>query len=318
MAAVVNPTLFFHSRLYKSQMESQIILFWSKGMYRKKHFSAIFVHSIHFCTESPFRRMHLCHRSRSLKIPPITPFQQFVNNDVRLPGPLPSSHCSVHASDTLLTKTDGRPWVTRRCVPLGFGVGGLRSQAINRNPRHARRSSVGRAFCCRVMCFIPRPVFRSARGSCWTVWRWAAALLPLVANLDHYVSFRFSRDSSHTLMGSGHCFWLLFLGGRCFVILCLVVLLPDQSDETSLRHPARHCEEICRSLQHTVTGTVREHCFTEVCSTAASEESSGQKLSCVPPSRGPHAASLQFLLSFAWLSLVDDLRWAHPFSPLSR
>jgi hypothetical protein len=67
--------------------------------------------------------------SRSLKIPAITPFKQFANNDVWLPGPLPSSQCSVRASDTLLAKTDGRPWVTRRhrssrrCGPLGGGVG---------------------------------------------------------------------------------------------------------------------------------------------------------------------------------------------------
>jgi hypothetical protein len=49
----------------------------------------------------------------------------------------------------------------------------------------------------------------------------------------------------------------------CYAILCVVVLLPDQSDETSLRHPSRYCEEICRSLQHTVTGTVRERCIIE-------------------------------------------------------
>ena len=48
----------------------------------------------------------------------LRPFQQFVNNDVRLPGPLLSSHRSVRASDTLPAKTDGRPWVTR-----GWGRG---------------------------------------------------------------------------------------------------------------------------------------------------------------------------------------------------
>ena len=47
----------------------------------------------------------------------------------------------------------------------------------------------------------------------------------------------------------------------CNVILCLVVLLTDQSDETNLRYPSRYCEEICRCLQHTVAGTVRENFF---------------------------------------------------------
>jgi hypothetical protein len=58
----------------------------------------------------------------------------------------------------------------------------------------------------------------------------------------------------------------------CYFILCLVTLLPDQSDETSLRHPSQYREEVCRSVRHTVTGTVKE-CFAEVCSTAAGEES---------------------------------------------
>jgi hypothetical protein len=84
----------------------------------------------------------------------------------------------------------------------------------------------------------------------------------------------------------------------CYV-LCLVVVLPDQSDETNLRPPARYCEEICRPLQHTVAGTVREHCFAEDCSTAASDEPSGHIFNGIPPSRGPHAASFQFLLPFA-------------------
>jgi len=62
----------------------------------------------------------------------------------------------------------------------------------------------------------------------------------------------------------------------CYVILCLVVLFPDQSDETSLRYPSRYCEVFCRSLQNNVTGTWREHFIAEVCSPmAASEESSG-------------------------------------------
>jgi hypothetical protein len=61
----------------------------------------------------------------------------------------------------------------------------------------------------------------------------------------------------------------------CYFILCVVALLLDQNDETSLRHPSRYCEEVCCSVQHTVTGTVRER-FAEVCSpTAAGEESSG-------------------------------------------
>jgi len=91
---------------------------------KKKNISAVCVHSIRFCTESPSRSLHLWHRSRSLKIPLLTPFQQFVNNDVRIPEPLLTSHCSVRASDTLLNRTDGRPWVTKRCELLGGGVGG--------------------------------------------------------------------------------------------------------------------------------------------------------------------------------------------------
>jgi len=55
----------------------------------------------------------------------------------------------------------------------------------------------------------------------------------------------------------------------CYVIMCLVVLLPDQSDETSLRHLSRYCEVFCRSLHNTDTGYVRELCIAEVCSLKA-------------------------------------------------
>jgi len=104
----------------------------------------------------------------------------------------------------------------------------------------------------------------------------------------------------------GFFLWVML----CYFILCLVTLLPDQSDETSLRHPSRYCEEVCRSVQHTVTGTVRER-FAEVCSTAAGEESIGHKLNSIPPSRGPHAASLQFLLPSVYLIVTRH------YSPMS-
>jgi hypothetical protein len=78
------------------------------------------------------------------------------------------------------------------------------------------------------------------------------------------------------LWAEGIVFGFFLWAMLCYVILFLVVLLPDQSDETSLRHPSRYCEVFCRSLQNTVTRTVREHCIAEVFSpTAASKESSG-------------------------------------------
>lgn len=144
------------------------------------------------------------------------------------------------------------------------------------DPRHAHRSSMGRALCCRITCFFSRPLFRSARGSSWTAWRYGAALFPLVVNLDQYSSFHFSKDSFHSLMGWGRCFRLLFVGDA---LLCHPVLgrfIAGSKRRTSLRHPSRYCQEFSRSLQNTITRTVREHCIAEVCfPTAASEESSG-------------------------------------------
>jgi hypothetical protein len=94
-------------------------------------------------------------------------------------------------------------------------------------------------------------------------------------------------------------FRLLFL---CDAVLCRPMLgrcIVGSKRRNQPSPPALYSEEIYRSVQHTVAGTVREHCFAEDCATAASEESSGHIFNGIPPPRGPHAASFQFLLPFA-------------------
>jgi hypothetical protein len=96
-----------------------------------------------------------------------------------------------------------------------------------------------------------------------------------------------------------------------YVVLCLVVVLSDQSDETNLRHP----HDAVKRFVALYSIPLQEHCFAEDGFTAASEESSGHIFNSIPP-RVPPTVSFQFLLSFAWLSLIDFFLMSLSILPL--
>jgi hypothetical protein len=216
--------------------------------------------------------MHMCLWSRSLKSPPITPFQQYVDNDIWLPGLLLSSHCSVRASDTLLSKTDCKPWVTRRSEPLGGGVGEQRSKlfiwilATHTGAVWAMHCVAGLCVSSLNLCLAVHEEAPEPPGGkeqyCFLLWQISTSM-HLSTSLKTVSIVLWAKDIVFSFFP-----WAMLR----YFILCLVVLLLDQSDETSLRHPSRYCEEICHFLQNTVTGTVGEHCFAEVCSPMAASE----------------------------------------------
>lgn len=268
------------------------------------------MHWIHSSTQNPHLTDGFCHYSRSL--------QQFVDNEVQLPGLSHWSHSAGCTPDLFQTHTDISS--TGYVKTIGRMVGGVPSCSSESSPNTSKQTEWECVVMLQDYLLLPRTTFTNCTtkllqhlkatssndgplvAKIWPIWilQHPENTVPM-ALWDKGIIFNLSPPPPAMLYG---------------VILCSVVSLQDQSDETIFCHLS-WCSDKSHCLQeHTVSAIVKKYFRALVHTSPASNELSKDKPSSNPDSPPfPELCSALFwsLPPFFTLSCTDSLWWANWF-----